>query len=97
MVGLTSLCAQQAEPAAPQLPPARRLPERSAVGKASLQGTVRDEQDRAVPGVALTIRALSNGSSYEATTDAQGIFRLRDVPLDDMSFGPSEKATNRSH
>jgi Carboxypeptidase regulatory-like domain len=81
MVGLTTLRAQQAQPPAPQLPPARRLPERSAVGKASLQGTVRDEQDRAVPDVALTVRSLSNGPSYEATTDAQGIFRLREVSL----------------
>jgi hypothetical protein len=81
MLGLTPVLAQQPEPPTTQFPPARRLPERSATGRASLQGTVRDELDRAVPGVALTFRSLSSGSSYEATTDAEGIFRLRDVPL----------------
>jgi hypothetical protein len=60
----------------------RRIPEHSTSAKASLQGRVRDEEDRAVPGVALKIRSLSSGSSFETTTDAEGIFRLRDVPLD---------------
>ena len=62
----------------------RRVAFRSAPlrRRPACKGRVRDEEDRAVPGVALKIRSLSNGSSFETTTDAEGIFRLRDVPLD---------------
>jgi carboxypeptidase family protein len=59
----------------------RRIPERAEIRKASLQGSVRDDEDRAVPAVLLTIRSMSDGTSYEATTDAEGIFRMRDIPL----------------
>jgi hypothetical protein len=59
----------------------RRIPERAEVNKASLQGTVRDEDGRAVPAALVAIRSLSDGTSYEATTDAEGIFRMREVPL----------------
>ena len=66
----------------PQTPAGRRIPERSQSARASLQGTVRDENERAVPSVALTLRPLNGGSSFNAATDAEGIFRLRDLPLD---------------
>ena len=46
----------------------------------SLQGIVRDQQRRAVPGVHLHLRNAS-GSHYETVTGAEGIFRLRDVEL----------------
>ena len=59
----------------------RRIPERAEIRKASLQGSVRDEEGRAVPAVLLTIRSMSDGASYEARTDAEGIFRMRDIPL----------------
>src|SRR5215468_7893602 len=59
----------------------RRLPERSEISKGSLQGRVTDDEGRAVPAVLVTIRSLSDGTSYEATTTAEGIFRMRDIPL----------------
>ncbi len=59
----------------------RRIPERAEIRKASLQGSVRDDEGRAVPAVLITIRSVSDGTSYEATTDAEGIFRMRDLPL----------------
>jgi hypothetical protein len=40
---------------------------------------VRDDEGRAVPAVLLTIRSISDGTSYESTTDAEGIFRMRDI------------------
>ena len=46
----------------------------------SLQGIVRDQQGRAVPGVHLDLRNVS-GAHYETLTSAEGIFRLRDVEL----------------
>ncbi len=70
------------EPAEIQIPPERRIPERAPSARASLQGTVRDQNGRAVPSVDLTIRSLKSGSSYSVTTNAEGIFRLHDVPLD---------------
>jgi hypothetical protein len=82
LAGVGTVLGQQPDSPTAQLPPVRRIPERSASARASLQGRVRDEQDRAVPGVTLKIRSLSNGSGFETTTDAEGIFRLRDVPLD---------------
>jgi hypothetical protein len=82
LAGIGTALGQQTDSPTTQVAPARRIPERSISTKASLQGRVRDEQDRAVSGVALTIRSLSNGSSFDTTTDAEGIFRLRDLPLD---------------
>ncbi len=46
----------------------------------ALQGIVRDQQGRAVPGVQLELRNAS-GAHYETFTGAEGIFRLRDVEL----------------
>ena len=46
----------------------------------SLQGIVRDQQGRAVPGVQLDLRSAS-GAHYTTLTGAEGIFRLRDVQL----------------
>lgn len=82
LAGLTPLFGQPSASPTSQLPPARRIPERPAAANASLQGRVRDELDRDVPGVVLKIRSLSNGSGFGTTTDAEGIFRLWDVPLD---------------
>jgi Carboxypeptidase regulatory-like domain len=86
LAGAGTVLGQRPDSSTTQLPPPRRIPERSLSAKASLQGRVRDEQDRAVSSVALTIRSLSKGSTFEATTDAEGIFRLRDLPLDVYEF-----------
>jgi len=47
----------------------------------SLQGIVRDQQGRAVPGVQLDLRSTTGTQEYTAATAAEGIFRLRDVQL----------------
>ncbi len=66
-------------PMSTQGPPERRLPERSAVSTAALQGKVRNQWGRAVPAVAVELR--SKMQSYTAVTNAEGIFRLRDLRL----------------
>jgi len=66
-------------PMSTQGPPERRIPERSAVSTAALQGKVRNQWGRAVPAVAVELR--SKMQSYTAVTNAEGIFRLRDLRL----------------
>ncbi|MGA9812238.1 MAG: carboxypeptidase-like regulatory domain-containing protein, partial [Terriglobales bacterium] len=58
----------------------RQLPEHRPANVMSLQGIVRDQQGRAVPGVHLDLRNAS-GAHYETSTGVEGIFRLRDVEL----------------
>jgi Carboxypeptidase regulatory-like domain len=72
----------QSAPAGVQSQPDRRIPERSPANVASLQGRVRDQQGRAVPGATLRIRSLQGARTYISTTDVEGIFRLRDLLLD---------------
>ena len=48
---------------------------------ATFQGVIRDPQGRAIPGVQLDLRDTISGQHYSTSTDAQGIFRLRDVRL----------------
>jgi Carboxypeptidase regulatory-like domain len=57
----------------------RRIPERAPASMASLQGIVRDQQGRVVPEVTLELR--KGALSYTTVTDAEGIFRLRDMQL----------------
>ena len=57
----------------------RRIPERSPVSTATLQGLLRDPRGRGIPGVQLDLRSTTNGQHYSVATDVEGIFRLRDV------------------
>ena len=59
----------------------RRIPERSPVSTATLQGSIRDQNGRAIPGVQLDLHSTVTGQRYSTTTDVEGIFRLRDVRL----------------
>ena len=47
----------------------------------SLQGIVRDQQGRAVPGVQIDLRSVDGSQKYIVITGAEGIFRLRDMKL----------------
>jgi carboxypeptidase family protein len=76
------LFAQEQLPLPDQGQPSRRIPERAIAGIASLQGTVRDQHDRPVPGASLLFRSRSSARSFTEVTNAEGIFRLRDLPLD---------------
>jgi len=59
----------------------RRIPERSPTITATLQGLIRDQSGRAIPGVQLDLHSTNTGQRYSAATDAEGIFRLRDIRL----------------
>jgi len=59
----------------------RQLPEHRPSDFMSLQGIVRDQQARAVPGVQIDLRSLDGSQKYSTITGAEGIFRLRDVRL----------------
>jgi hypothetical protein len=59
----------------------RRIPERAPASTSTLQGLIRDQSGRAIPGVQLDLQSTVTGQNYSATTDAEGIFRLRDVRL----------------
>jgi hypothetical protein len=55
----------------------RRIPEHTVAGIVSLQGSVRDQDGRAVPGVDVQLRDVHQ--IIGVATDSEGIFRLRDV------------------
>ena len=59
----------------------RRIPERPPANTATFQGVIRDSQGRGIPGVLLDLRGTTSGQNYSATTNVEGIFRLRDVGL----------------
>ena len=59
----------------------RRIPERSPASTATLQGLIRDQNGRAIPGVQLDLHNKTSGQHYSAATDVEGIFRVRDVRL----------------
>ena len=63
-----------------QTPSPRRIPEHSSATAALLQGVVRDQHGRAVPGVTLEL-GIAGRASYSTTTDVEGIFRLRGIKL----------------
>ena len=49
-----------------------------------MQGVIRDSQGRGIPGVQLDLQGshgTGSGQHYSATTNVEGIFRLRDVRL----------------
>jgi tetratricopeptide (TPR) repeat protein len=47
---------------------------------AIVDGSIRDSQDQAVPGVAVTLDAVGRSLALPATTDTQGRFRFEAVP-----------------
>ena len=59
----------------------RRIPERSPATTATLQGVIHDPHGHAIPGVQLEFKSTISGQHYSVATDAEGIFRLRDVRL----------------
>ena len=72
------LSARQVHEHAPSI---RRIPERIPSTTATLQGVIRDSQGWAIPSVQIELRSNASGQTYNATTGAEGIFRLRDVRL----------------
>lgn len=78
---LLSVASAQAQESKSQAGPVRQIPEHRPANSMSLQGIVRDQQGRAVPGVQLDLRSITGPQKYTAVTGVEGIFRLRDVQL----------------
>jgi len=66
--------------AATYTPAPQRLPRPAPKTTAALQGIVREEGGRGLPGAALTLRNLTSGDRRQAATDAEGVFRLLELP-----------------
>ena len=54
----------------------------------AISGTVRDEQDAAVPGVSVALRQSSSGLERQATTDGMGRYEIANLPVGvhDLTF-----------
>jgi hypothetical protein len=58
---------------------AQHIPGHPPASTASLQGTVRDDQGRGIPGVRLTLVQPGGRAMPSSLSDGEGIFRLRDL------------------
>ena len=65
--------------AASPVPSWQRLPGHAPSSTAALQGTVRDDQGRGIPGVKLTLVQPGGRALPTILSNAEGIFRLRDL------------------
>ena len=71
--------ALSASPAAAPVPSWQRIPGHAPASTAALQGTVRDDQGRGLPGVRLTLVQTGGRALPPILSNAEGIFRLRDL------------------
>src|SRR5204863_9520809 len=56
-------------------------PETGEAGTNTVTGAVRDVNGAAVPGATVTVRSEATGQEYTTTTDGEGIFRTRTLPV----------------
>ncbi len=79
-----------------ELGPSQRIPRQQAQKTAALDGFVRDASSPGnplpVPGAALTLRDLQSGQTFNATSSAEGVFRL--FPLPPGKYGLRAEAQN---
>ena len=62
-----------------QAPAVQRIPGRTASTGGALQGTVHNDQGQGIPGAKVSV-VSATGKTVNVFTDAEGIFRLRDLP-----------------
>lgn len=60
-------------------PTIQRIPGRTPLSTGALQGTVHNAQGLGIPGAKITVTE-SSGKTFTTFADAEGIFRLRDLP-----------------
>ncbi len=58
----------------------QRIPRQAAPTTAALEGILKEPGGRGVGGMSLTLRHLATGAIRQTTTNAEGVFRLRDLP-----------------
>ena len=78
--GMVVQAALGAASAASPVPSWQRIPGHAPISTAALQGTVRDDQGRGIPGVRLTLVQPGGRALPPTLSNAEGIFRLRDLP-----------------
>lgn len=81
----------------------RRIPGKppgTSATLAALVGVVQDQNGRAVNGVVVSARNRATNKTYNAVSDAEGIFRFRDLPAGEYEitatgagYGPSPPAS----
>ena len=69
---------------------------------ATIQGTVRDNQDAVVPGALVTVRNIETGATRTLTTEGNGNYRFLNMPvgnydLDGRAAGLFEGQPARHH
>src|SRR5581483_48349 len=78
---MLTLCCLTLGPAASK---AQRIPGQRPMGRpAALLGTVRDQNNLPVPGITVTAVNRRTNQTFRATSNGEGIFRLRDLPPGD--------------
>src|SRR5258708_15266617 len=79
-----TVCARAALPQQDDPSSQKRIPRQMALKTAVLDGMVRDQAElaasRGIGGATITIRNLASGEMRQASTDAEGVFRLLNVP-----------------
>lgn len=63
----------------PLSPVAQRIPRRAAKKTAAVQGVIRVEAGRPLPGVDVTLRHRASNKTRRATTNGEGVFRLGEL------------------
>ena len=77
--------------AALSTPAPQRLPRQAPKTTAAIQGIVRAEGGRGLPGATLTLKNQASGETRQTATDAEGVFRLLELPP-----GPYELRAERN-
>ncbi len=78
--GMATQAALGAASGGSPVPSWQRIPGHPASRTSALQGTVRDDQGKAIPGVRLILVQPGGRALPPILSDTEGIFRLRDLP-----------------
>ncbi len=73
-------CVGTTLPASAQAPRIPGRPQASSVRPGAVLGVVQDQDGRPANGVIVTARSRTTNQSYTAVSNAEGIYRLRDLP-----------------
>jgi Carboxypeptidase regulatory-like domain len=78
---MSSVTAQEPRSQPQQAGSQRQLPEHRLPNTTSLQGIIRDTHGNAIPNVQVDLGNTAGPEKYSVIAGAEGIFRLRNVPL----------------
>src|SRR5277367_4763021 len=58
----------------------QRIPGQTSPKTGAMQGIIRDSNGTAIGGATIVLRNIATGEIHKATSTAQGVFRLIDLP-----------------